>query len=212
MFLYHGTSERHLAKILAEGLHPRGNRQSHWEKYPSLANHVYLTNSYPFYFGIQSTDPESMERACVFEIDTSLLDAKKFYPDEDFVSQDMERRIGRHRTNLKQLHERAIKSLDIHKDRWQESLDGLGTCSYRGVIPPAAITRYCLYEWRNGSVSQHLYVNVRLNVYHHEVRKSYHHELLEWMFDGDGDEGDSRQSIEVCDVRHLSNAALKAAA
>lgn len=51
MRLYHGTSSRHLARILDRGLEPRGRRKGNWKAYPSRRDMVYLTDSYAPFFG-----------------------------------------------------------------------------------------------------------------------------------------------------------------
>lgn len=214
MKLYHGTSERQLSSVLANGLRPRGNRATTWQEWPSMAEHVYLTNTYPFFFGINASDPDSDERAVVFEVDVDQLTVAKFYPDEDFVAQDMERRIGRdrlvkqhgsHRKALRKLHAQALKNLDSHRDRWEESLMGMGTCSYKGHIPPQAITRYCLLQWsgNNGSKMGYPLYHVSPTIFHHEYQVEYQQGLLDWMFDGEAsvDEGITRLGIEVVDLR-----------
>jgi hypothetical protein len=179
MLLYHGTSERHLETILEFGLKPR-TCQGNWQQWPSLLGHVYLTNTYPFYFGISATNPDcESERAVALEIDVTQLDPSKFYADEDYVSQFAAARNPRRK--LKDLHEWAKRNIEAHRSYWRESLDRLGTCSYKGLVPPSAITRYCLYEWRRPE-SDSLYTSVRLHYHAHKYQRESQQELLRHMF------------------------------
>jgi hypothetical protein len=33
-----------------------------------------------------------------------------------------------------------------HGEQWQDCLTNMATCCYRGIIPPSALTRYCLFD------------------------------------------------------------------
>lgn len=197
MILYHGTSERNLASILVNGILPRQG-SSNWSKFPSIPGHVYLTNTYPFYFGISATSDCLKERVVVFEVDTASLNEAAFYPDEDYISQDMERRIGRHRTNLRDLHNKAVRNLELHRDRWRESLEGLGTCSHRGPIPTSSIRRYCALDCSKSSICVPLYLEAKVNIHGHELRGGWQAEMTAGMFDVW--EGYDRNGIEVVEL------------
>ena len=91
MKLYHGTTIRHLDSILAHGLRPRNDASGHWEQFPSRPDMVYLTSAYPFFFATHTGDEDEngnrRPEKLVVEIDSTRLDQRLLYPDEDFVAQ-----------------------------------------------------------------------------------------------------------------------------
>ena len=66
---------------MTNGLCPRRDKQSNWEKNPSRSDMVYLTVAYPFYYALCH---EGL--AGVVEIEARGLDRKRFFPDEDFLT------------------------------------------------------------------------------------------------------------------------------
>ena len=153
MKLYHGTSSRFKDDILANGLRPRGDRESLWEKYPSRSDMVYLTTAYGFYFAL-AHDYDDDGIKIVFEIESDRLDQDLLFPDEDFVAQ-----LHSHRLNapLETIHDDLRDNLEEITFRsddgqqisgWQLSITATTTCCYKGIIPPQAITRYCIFHSR----------------------------------------------------------------
>lgn len=140
MKLYHGTSIRSLKSALQHGLRPRLHTDSNWQDDPSHPEMVYLSTVYPFYYGCLS---RSDKKLVVFEVDGDVLGRECFYPDEDFIF-DL---LGRHegRNLLPEEKGRVRIMMRTYQDQWRNSLRLLGTCAYRGIIPPTAITRYCLF-------------------------------------------------------------------
>ena len=90
MKIYHGTSSANVDKILLNGITPRGDTESHWDRYPSRNDLVYLSTAYPFYFACVAAQVD--EISAVFEVDTDLLDTEWMLPDEDFIAQCWDRR------------------------------------------------------------------------------------------------------------------------
>ena len=140
MKAYHGTAERFLPKILAKGLKPRGKKKSQWDV-PSRPDMVYMSIGYPFYYALQASEED--ERLLVLEIDLDCLEEPKLYPDEDFIAQAISRQEG---LPLMEVHNVVLEILEDYQHSWEKSLDGLGNCCYKGMIPPSAITRYCLFD------------------------------------------------------------------
>ena len=66
--LYHGTTTKHLDKILKQGITPRHDRPSNWDKHPSREDMVYLTNAYAIYFAQVCCDWEAGESPVVLEV------------------------------------------------------------------------------------------------------------------------------------------------
>ncbi len=77
------------------------------------------------------------------ELDTDRLDHKLFYPDEDYIVRQLMDTQG---MSFDQLHPQVKERLEEFQGQWQESLTNMATCCYRGTVPPAAFTRYCLLD------------------------------------------------------------------
>lgn len=156
MKLYHGTSERHLAAILKDGLKPRGKRKGNWTHTVESNNEaVYLTNAYALYFADAAVDPNNKgERLAVIEIDTDRLDKDWLAPDEDWLEQVSRKMNEKHLapiTKPMKYRTRWYRKRLLHfTGHWKDSLEGLGNCTYHDVIPPSAITRIAF-------VDQHTY-------------------------------------------------------
>jgi hypothetical protein len=170
MKLYHGTSESRLQNILRRGIIPRREDGKHnWENAPSNPDAVYLTTAYAPYFALMSSGDN--ERMVILEIDTDLLDSRRFCPDEDFLeqasrAQDREEAarmfVGKYAPSghpeWARLHDdvkenvflRTAKYREVmhsqYADKWEMSVQHMGTCAYVGVIPASAISRYSLYD------------------------------------------------------------------
>src|SRR5262245_7314903 len=131
MKLYHGTAERHLHKILKDGIRPRGAQRGNWKhSVESNPRCVYLTTAYPLHFAGAAVDPNAEnDRLTVIEVDTSKLFIGDLLPDEDFLEQatrksgpapidkDMKYRTRWYR---KRAHE--------YQQHWVTSIKYLGTC------------------------------------------------------------------------------------
>src|SRR6266568_7623655 len=84
MLLYHGTIADVARKALKEGLKPRKHHgKSNWEHTSeSQPDCVYLTTCYAGYYAACASKGKLWG---FIEVDTDLLDAKRFLPDEDFI-------------------------------------------------------------------------------------------------------------------------------
>ena len=139
MKLYHGCSAKDLPSIMTNGLCPRLDKQSNWEKNPSRPDMVYLTVAYPFYFALCH---EGL--AGVVEIEARGLDRKRFFPDEDFLTNAFAMHDGQELDPYRQEDIRAM--LHTYGDYWKESVRFQGNCCYQGTISPHYITRYCIFD------------------------------------------------------------------
>lgn len=141
MFLYHGTTERHLANIIKHGIRPRKyHEEDNWlHTVSSNQNCVYLTVAYALYFAHAALkDDEDDSRLIIFEIDSEILKENLLCPDEDFLAQA---NVDPTKTDLpmkeKNEHYRKI----MHKYLHEPSLKSIGNCCYKGIIPTKAIKR-----------------------------------------------------------------------
>jgi len=144
MKLYHGTNLASLPSIQKNGIRPRGRKSGKWgDKYASRADMVYLTDAYPLYFAINALKDKENE-CLIVEIDGDKLEEYNFYPDEDYIAQVLSRQEPG--SNLETIHKKVRKELKKYQPNWERSLKGLGNVCYYGIVPPEAITRYCIID------------------------------------------------------------------
>ena len=140
-YLYHGTSTKHLAKIVSEGIKTRAKTNvSNWCVAPSSDKAVYLTRAYGLYYALQAASDKN-DNLIILKIGTSTLDANKFTPDEDYLEQ-----ATRHTHKDEEIIDRTKMFRDIldtfDNSHAIDSLNNLGNCAYLGDIPAANIVSY----------------------------------------------------------------------
>ena len=161
MKLYHGTSEAVARAVLQHGLKPRSvsGHEGNWDHtIPSDPSRVYLTECYAPYFSMTALnarldgldDPEH-HRGAIIEVDTSLLDADRMLPDEDFLEQAIRSReedqamLGISRLSMKERTAWFRDNVWSFQHLWRDSIASLGNASYAGTVPTSAITR--VWAW-----------------------------------------------------------------
>lgn len=182
MLIYHGCSDARRETILANGIEPRGDRPSMWQGLPSHPEMVYLTDTYPFFF----TNTGGTPWVVVFEIDTDRLDLGRFYPDEDYLAQ-IANEISVVPQEGQSLHEAMMARMIDFRERWQESLDRLGTCCHRGVVPREAVKRYCRFNRSLYLPLAMLLASPVIGIDEHATQRDFYQRLLKLMF-GDCDQ------------------------
>jgi hypothetical protein len=208
MKLYHGCAAKDLPSIMTNGLCPRGDKQSNWTKNPSHADMVYLTVAYPFYFALCH---EGL--AGVVEIEARGLDRKRFYPDEDFLTNAIAMHEGQALDPYRQ--EDVREMLHFHGDYWKESVRLQGNCCYQGTISPQYVTRYCIFDPKaRPELAEELSGDPCINLANYSSKGKSYRQLVAWMF---GDRkvlplvADGKEMIDILrhsdlDMEYLANA------
>lgn len=174
MKLYHGTSSKHLDSILSKGIRPRGRRKGNWESFPSRPDMVYLTNSYAPYFALQSCD--KMEKALIVEVE---VDETGLYPDEDFIAQVL---ASQEQRPLEEVHEEVREGLEAYKHHAKDSLEGLGNCSHKGVVPAGNVRRMCLVDFTKRSDLAIMSMDPSISVMNYRFCGSKYRSVISWLF------------------------------
>lgn len=192
MKLYHGTLLKHLPSIQRDGIRPRGKRKGNWKEYPSRHDMVYLTSAYAPFFAMCANaggDP------LVLEIDTDILDKTNFYPDEDIISQSISQN---EKKPLKEVHKQVREHLTAYQQYWQLSLEKIGNCCYRGIIPPAAITRYVTWNVKKQISISMMAMDPTITPINFLLLKGKYVGLIEWLF---GDRSDIPTDLPDFEVK-----------
>ena len=182
--LYHGTSERHLTTILNDGLVPRGRRKGNWKhSILSAPDRVYLTNAYPIYFAFAATTPGSKEGGVIIEVDTELMAAQRFVPDEDALEQSTR---GRDNVsgNIKErtLHYRnAAPMYSMFAD---ESIAALGTCAYMGKVEAQHISRVAVIS-HDKLIELALHFDPMISLANYYIMGEHYRSSVRWLSEGD---------------------------
>ena len=180
MKLYHGTSRAALSQILKHGIKPRSeSSKGNWEKAPSHAHRVYLTNSYALYFAVAAMSDDDKE-AIVLEIDTDKLDLDLMLPDEDFISQALFHNKQNEGKSLVELN--ASINVLAYQHEWEKSLKGLGNVAYLGSVPTEAITRYVRVKLSPLLASWSL--EPTISIYNYLFVGENYRALMGWLFGG----------------------------
>lgn len=198
MKLYHGTSARHLKDTLAHGLRPRGIGAGQWSEYPSRPDLVYLTTAYPFFFGFHATEEDSGDHILVVEVDD--LDPDNLLPDEDFVSQSL---AHMKKESFEDFHDDVRDDLESYAHHWEDSLNGLGNCAYKGTIAPNQITRYCLLDPRKRAEIAMDLTSPSISLMNFQILGDAYKQKVAWMF-GDAEEYPVFETMFEMDEENLS--------
>lgn len=143
MKLYHGTSTKHLKKILGSGLLPRRKRKGNWgHTSPSRSEAVYLTTAYAIHFAEAAVT--SIHDLALVEVDLSKIPEIMIGPDEDFLEQGTRKSPAFQNIGDTAI-ERAIwfseRSWEEYQHLWSKSLEYLGSVCVLEHIPRTAFTR-----------------------------------------------------------------------
>lgn len=192
MKLYHGTSEK-IAKIaLQDGFKPRKilKKKSNW-KMASNDQLIYLTSAYAGYFAANASS--NKEHWAIIEIDTEKLEYDNFRPDEDFLEQysrnlsfDETCKISFQLANSKTMKQRTRyfrDNLNKFAHLWLESLDSLGNCSYKGIIPPSAITKVAIYDPYSNEIISMAALDPLISIFNFKFCGEKYIALTSWFMD-----------------------------
>lgn len=158
MLLYHGTAETSVSQILSGGVKPRQyTNKSNWEhSIPSCKKNVYLTTAYAPYYAYCATSEPTSDKWAIIEVDSDKLKLSNMRPDEDYIIQaaqscnDVEEGTLAHLLQSPEYRDKAqawvVKNVDRYSDFWEDSVEHLGTCSHKGVIPVESITRVAVFN------------------------------------------------------------------
>lgn len=187
MKLYHGTSERALARILKQGITPRsqrGKNKGNWKH--TVTSHpdcVYLTSVYGLYFAMCATGSKVSGRPVVIEVDTLRLNPFKLWPDEDFLAHMTKHAPGMP-IGLK-LRERSAwyrDRLGEYAHLWDRSVAGMGTCAYNGTVISAAITRYVMVDTTKQGRLLCEAVDPSISIWNYIIVGSKYRAMTNWLF------------------------------
>jgi hypothetical protein len=178
--LYHGTTSRHLTRILSYGIRPRGTRRKgNWETFPSRPDFVYLTTAYAPYFAWNAADTSRDEKALVVEVDASLLDESRLFPDEDFVAQAISQTEKR---PLSEVHPKVRDTLLYYGDLTQASIDHLGNVAHRGTVQPEAITRHAIIDLKKQRDLAWACMDPSISCINYQICGSKYRSIIAWIF------------------------------
>ncbi len=171
MRLYHGTSTKHLDKILLGGLKPRKDtgHESNWEGAVESRKHlVYLTDVYSVFYATATTeDTDSPVVLCV------EVDEQKLYPDEDFIAYCLQKDWSHTPSE--------IDPIDYQRYS-DESLRHNGTVSTR-TIPAVNIIDYRIIPWIGNEL---LLLNIGMDatptVMNHLILGDYYRKCTKALF------------------------------
>ena len=220
MKLYHGTSERHLRKILKEGILPRvsSKNEGNWAHTVESANdRVYLTKGYAPYFA--NCAAEENERWVIIEIDKNKLIGmdtaflgiteeqvhkrvwERFFPDEDYIENMLrgstyEKVKSANHVLAEELLEKGYPfgaesslvrtawirdHIDIFAGWAQQSLETLGNISWRGVVPPGAMTRVSLYDPKSNPGMTMTALDPTISTINWKICSQKYEEITRWF-------------------------------
>jgi hypothetical protein len=155
MILYHGTTAEVAEMAIRQGIKPRiATGKSNWKHtITSNPSMVYLTSIYAPYFAICAASED--QRLGIIEIETDKLDPKWMRPDEDFIEQAFRMSPQYDIIPVKGIKNRTKyvrNNIDKFQDLWTKSVEFMGNCAYKGVIPTTAITRVVTVDRNNPSM------------------------------------------------------------
>jgi len=154
MLLYHGTTDKFLPRILANGIQPRKlskTKGNFAHTIQSASDRVYLTDAYAPYFA-DIAAAEHGGNPIVFAIDTNKI-SNLIVPDEDALEQ-----VNRIQDKIKTISKKEMiqRTREFQREAewfqksgnftYENSLATLGTCAVVGTVDREAILGYYTFH------------------------------------------------------------------
>lgn len=178
--LYHGTTDKHLASVLACGLLTReSTRESNWETYPSRPDCVYLTDAYAPYFAWSAVEVRDSEKALIIEVDPSVLDREDFFPDEDFIAQAIAKQ---EKKSIDDVHAEVRDTLELYRHHAWDSLTHLGNICHQGAVPTSAITRYATIDLDKQRDLAWACMDPSISLINYRICGGKYRSIISWIF------------------------------
>lgn len=191
MKMYHGTSASVAIAARKDGLSPRGERSSNWDV-ESRSDLVYLTTAYAAYFA-NNADGDGLWG--IVEVETTLLNKSLILPDEDALEQAFRNLEISPRTpkivrdiatsiedmTMEQRTYWFRNNLEEHANLASGSVKALGNCSYKGVIPPEAITRISVVDHKDIGEIGWLAVDPVISVANYAIAGAKYRAATKWL-------------------------------
>ena len=209
MLLYHGTTEAVARLALKEGLKPRSELgiDGNWDHtVTSNPDNVYLTSAYAAYFAYSATPNNEKvgdTKWGIVVVDTDLLDPDSMMPDEDWLEQvtrnstvpnddlyDELREAGELKDAGDRMKARTLwyrEHLWAYGHLWEESINGLGTAAYSGVIEPDAITQVSIFDPKLNHFIGSMAIDPMISVLNFKFCGDKYRALHEWLLGRDVD-------------------------
>lgn len=173
--------EKDALRMLVEGIRPRvlTGKTSKWKRIPSSKDRVYLTEIYaPYYANAAAKDGEKWG---LIEVDVDRLDKKLLRPDEDFIAQVL-KKTSRKTADLLKLTAEVRDSIDDWQALWSKSIEWMGTCSYKGVVPPEAITRVAIYDPESNPMMTLAALDPSISIENYRICANKYRAITRWFF------------------------------
>ncbi len=178
--LYHGTTDKHLASVLACGLLTReSTRESNWDSYPSRTDCVYLTDAYAPYFAWSAVEVRDSEKALIIEVDPSVLDREDFFPDEDFIAQAIAKQ---EKKSIDDVHAEVRDTLELYRHHAWDSLAHLGNICHQGAVPTSAITRYATIDLDKQRDLAWACMDPSISLINYRICGGKYRSIISWIF------------------------------
>lgn len=209
MKMYHGTSASVAIAARKDGLSPRGERPNNWDV-ESRSDLVYLTTAYAAYFANKAAGDDDVWG--IVEVETDLLDKTLILPDEDALEQSFRNleispltpKIIRYiATSIEDMtiEQRTYwfrNNLEEHANLASGSVKALGSCSYKGVIPPEAITRVSTVDYKDIGEIGWLAMDPVITVQNYAFAGAKYRAATKWLI------GRELETIDWVDLAGLS--------
>jgi hypothetical protein len=189
MKLYHGTDSHTARLALEHGLLPREDAEveGNWENCPSRPDLVYLTDAYAPYFAANTSKPGPDNPWGIIEVETDLLEGVgDLLPDEDFLEQGSRGRAGKSHppvdASMEDRTQWFRERLAKYAHYWEDSLESLGNCAFRGPIPVCAITRVVLFNpYAGHSILALKSIQPQISILNYKTMGMSYRNLTRWM-------------------------------